>query len=295
MWVKIMSITIRKARLSDRDRLSEISSKIWDGYDYIPNIFDKWVSDDKGEFTVIEADSKVMGCAKLTELREGQLWLEGIRVDQSEGGKGYGKLLSEYQLELAKKLGYDTLELGTFIENKASISIIEKRGFEKVCDFKFLEFMFNDDKDPSSFKSTNKVRKVTDSKVVERIMKSETLKRNKGYIIFDWTFIRLDEELAIKLFDRGDIYIYEDGETSNIFIYSGLYAKNSSMFMPFLENNDGVEEIIDYIIFESYKSEYRFISLMTTIDPSEYDIFIKRGFNSYVDVPYDSYVYRFKG
>lgn len=290
-----MNITIRKAELKDKDRLIAISSEIWDGYDYIPNIFDKWVRDDKGEFTVIEVDSKVMGCAKLTELRKGQLWLEGIRVDQSEGGKGYGKLLSEYQLKLAGELGYDTLELGTFIENKASISIIEKRGFERIIDFKFLEFMFNDEKDPTTFKTSTKIRRVSDYKILDRIMNSETLKRNKGYIVFDWTFIRLDEELAKSLLDRGDIYVYEDGNTSNVFVYSNLFAKNSSMFLPFLENNQGIDEIIDYLIYESYKSNQQFISLMTTVEPNDYRIFIDRGFNSYVDVPYDSYVYRFKG
>lgn len=290
-----MNIVIRKAELKDKDRLIEISSKIWDGYDYIPHIFDKWVKDDKGEFTVIEVDSKVMGCAKLSELREGQLWLEGIRVDQSEGGKGYGKLLSEYQLELASKLGYDTLELGTFIDNRASISIIEKRGFERIIDFKFLEYMFNDEKDPSTFKTSGKIRRVSDRKVLERIMNSETLQRNKGYIVFDWTFIRLDEELSNSLFDRGDIYVYEDGDTSNVFVFSNLYAKNSSMFLPFLENDQGIEEIVDYIIYESHKSNQQFISLMTTVEPKDYQVFIDRGFTSYVDVPYDSYVYRFKG
>lgn len=290
-----MSITIRKAELKDKDRLIEISSKIWDGYDYIPHIFDKWVEDEKGEFTVIEVDSKVMGCAKLSELRKDQLWLEGIRVDQSEGGKGYGKLLSDYQLELAKKIGYETLELGTFIDNKASISIIEKRGFEKIVDFKFLEFMFNDEKDPSTFKTSEKIRKVSDHRILERIINSDTLRRNKGYIVFDWTFIRVDEELAKNLLDRGDIYIYEDGDTSNVFVYSSLYAKNSSMFLPFIENNQGVDEIIDYMIYQSYRSNQQFISLMTTVEPKDYQIFIGRGFTSYVDVSYDSYVYRFKG
>lgn len=290
-----MSITIRKAELKDKDRLIEISSKIWDGYDYIPHIFDKWVEDEKGEFTVIEVDSKVMGCAKLSELRKDQLWLEGIRVDQSEGGKGYGKLLSDYQLELAKKIGYETLELGTFIDNKASISIIEKRGFEKIVDFKFLEFMFNDEKDPSTFKTSEKIRKVSDHRILERIINSDTLRRNKGYIVFDWTFIRVDEELAKNLLDRGDIYIYEDGDTSNVFVYSSLYAKNSSMFLPFIENNQGVDEIIDYMIYQSFRSNQQFISLMTTVEPKDYQIFIGRGFTSYVDVSYDSYVYRFKG
>ncbi len=57
-------IEIRRAELRDKPRIVEISSKIWDGEDYLPLIFEKWVDEEGGEFSVITVDDVVAGCAR---------------------------------------------------------------------------------------------------------------------------------------------------------------------------------------------------------------------------------------
>ncbi len=74
-------IEIRPAEQADKSRIEEISSKIWDGDDYVPLVFDKWVAQENGEFSVVTVDGVVAGCTKITELPHDVLWLEGIRVD----------------------------------------------------------------------------------------------------------------------------------------------------------------------------------------------------------------------
>ena len=45
-------ITLRKATASDKPRIAEISSQIWDGEDYVPDALDDWLNDPNGEVIV---------------------------------------------------------------------------------------------------------------------------------------------------------------------------------------------------------------------------------------------------
>ena len=45
-------ITLRKATASDKPRIVEISSQIWEGEDYVPDVLDDWLADPSGEVIV---------------------------------------------------------------------------------------------------------------------------------------------------------------------------------------------------------------------------------------------------
>ena len=45
-------ITLRKAIASDKPRITEISSQIWDGEDYVPDVLDDWLANLNGEVIV---------------------------------------------------------------------------------------------------------------------------------------------------------------------------------------------------------------------------------------------------
>jgi len=48
------NLTIRPVRPSDRKRVVEMTRDIWDGHDYVPRVFDDWVSDAGAAFQAIE-------------------------------------------------------------------------------------------------------------------------------------------------------------------------------------------------------------------------------------------------
>ena len=52
-------LTLRPARPADRDRIVEITGDVWGGRDYIPKVFDRWVSDAGAAFQAAEIEGVV--------------------------------------------------------------------------------------------------------------------------------------------------------------------------------------------------------------------------------------------
>jgi len=76
-----MGVTIRTARLADRSRILAISSQIWGGDDYVPQIIDEWLRMRSSEVAVADLNGSVIAFARTVNLTPGYVWLEGIRTD----------------------------------------------------------------------------------------------------------------------------------------------------------------------------------------------------------------------
>lgn len=290
-----MKTEIRPVKIEDRARISEISSKIWDGYDYIPSIFDKWI-EDKGEFSALLIDDLIVGFAKISVLKERVLWLEGIRVDQDLKGKGYGKILAQYQIQLAKKMGFDKLELATFVDNVESLSIIERQGFERVSSYKFYEIDFiNYDKEKVKSQNINgSIKVLKDLSYIDEILSSKSLKDQLNYLSFDWTFIEADYDLLKKVIELGGLYEYELDGRKNLFIYTDYLSKDNSRFISYIQNSHGLNEILLYTIKKCIEDGVKSFSHMLKAGKGFEDEFKNVNFNTYNDLDVDSYIYRYK-
>jgi len=122
-----MKPIIREARPEDKPFIEEIARLTWGGEDYLARVFDEWLGDN---FYVLEVDGRVIGTAKLTLLPGRIGWLEGLRVHRDYRGRGYGRRLQDFMLELgselAKKGKIEALEFATYFLNRESISMAEK-------------------------------------------------------------------------------------------------------------------------------------------------------------------------
>lgn len=131
-----MEPIIREARPEDRPFIEEIARMTWGGEDYLARVFDEWLGDN---FYVLELDGKVIGTAKLTLLPGEVGWLEGLRVHRDYRGKGYGRMLHDFMLELGKKLALEgrieALEFATYFLNRESIAMARKTGFHLRAKF----------------------------------------------------------------------------------------------------------------------------------------------------------------
>jgi len=121
---------VREARPEDRPFIEEIARLTWEGGDYLARAFDEWLGDN---FYVLELDGKVIGTAKMTLLPGKVGWLEGLRVHPDYRGRGYGRKLHNFLLELGEKLAregkIEALEFATYFLNRESISMAQKTGF----------------------------------------------------------------------------------------------------------------------------------------------------------------------
>ena len=57
---------IRPMRPGDKPAMVDIASRIWDGTDYLPFVFDDWIADADGEFAAATLGGRVVGCGKLS-------------------------------------------------------------------------------------------------------------------------------------------------------------------------------------------------------------------------------------
>jgi RimJ/RimL family protein N-acetyltransferase len=116
--------------LADTPAVMAISSRIWEGNDYLPRVFDAWVTDTEGEFAAVLLDGRVVGCGKLTFFTPDDAWLEGLRKDPAVTEKGMGRFLALYFMSrLSARPGLASLRFSTRTTNVASVTTHERLGF----------------------------------------------------------------------------------------------------------------------------------------------------------------------
>lgn len=122
--------SIRRMHPDDKPAILEIASRIWDGSDYLPAVFDEWVRDTTGEFAAVLLDGKLVGCGKLTFLTATDAWLEGLRKDPLVREPGLARAVALRFLSLlAPRTGLTSIRFSTYGKNLASIAANERLGF----------------------------------------------------------------------------------------------------------------------------------------------------------------------
>ncbi|ACJ16646.1 Acetyltransferase (GNAT) family protein [Thermococcus onnurineus NA1] len=204
-----MEPPIREARPEDRPFIEEIARLTWNGEDYLARVFDEWLSD--GGFYVLEVDGRVIGTAKITLLPGKVSWLEGLRVHPDYRGRGYGKKLHSFMLELGERLAregkIEALEFATYFLNRESIAMAERTGFHVKARF----FVFG--AKTESFEPE-------EPKLVEPALEDLTL----GLIPVGWRFVRRSEEALEWIKLNAELYDFNG--------FRFLVSKKGTTFTP---------------------------------------------------------------
>jgi GNAT superfamily N-acetyltransferase len=130
-------LVVRPMTMADKPAVLEVSSRIWEGNDYVPLFFDRWVR--AGGFWAAELRGRIVGYGKATELARGEWWLEGLRVDPRCQKQGIGKELSRQVLQRTLEERPVSLRLATADVNRESMHIIETvMGFKPYTRYRFF-------------------------------------------------------------------------------------------------------------------------------------------------------------
>jgi GNAT superfamily N-acetyltransferase len=108
---------IRPARPDDRAPVFEMVKTIWEGNDYIPDVWDEWQADPSGPLLVGELDGLVVALAKLSGIGPGEDWFHGLRVDPQQRGRGFARQMLGRCIELSRGHGARTLRYLTDEDN----------------------------------------------------------------------------------------------------------------------------------------------------------------------------------
>ncbi len=127
-----MSTQFRWLKRTDYPRVLEIVHDIWEGDDYVPQVFNKWIQEIGSYVRGLFVDNELVGFSRLKILSDKIGWLQGLRVDPREQGKGYGKEIARRMVDHCFSLGLKELWFSTYFDNKSSISIHERLGFTRI-------------------------------------------------------------------------------------------------------------------------------------------------------------------
>jgi len=134
-----LSVLCRPARQSDTEDVMELTSTIWEGDDYVPEVWAEWLVDPEGMLAVAEHEDRVIGLGKLTWLAPGEWWLEGLRTHPEFEGHGVASHLHEFLLNFWLQNGDGVLRLATASFRKSVQHLCERTGFEKTGEFTFFK------------------------------------------------------------------------------------------------------------------------------------------------------------
>lgn len=257
-----MAITVRRVEEKDRGRILEISSRIWGGHDYIPSVFDEWLTDPQGFFACAELDGSVAGFGRCVKISEEYFWLEGLRTDPKIQGKGVGKALTNFFIEYGIKENAKTLALSTYIDNRASIHIIEENGFRVVSEFIYFETRRRKVVERKFVKG---IESIGISPAVDFILNSKFVELSNGYFPYGWKFARANYGLKSVLRKTDFIYgVKEEGKIVALACGGEAFKGKGYLSVFFIDGKlKGVSKLARAII--NLKSVYSGIEFMIPV------------------------------
>ena len=128
-------LTLRPMRPADRDRAIDITKDVWEGRDYIPRVFDRWVSNSGAEFQAAEIEGVVVGMQRLRPYAPGLIWYEGLRVASDRRRQGIARAMLDAAIAEAREQGFHEMRLAT--RDLPAIRLFESAGFTGLVEMKW--------------------------------------------------------------------------------------------------------------------------------------------------------------
>lgn len=209
MKFELAQCNIRIALPTDADDLVRMSKTIWEGHDYLPMILSRWIGEDW--FFVVEYQSRIIACLKLSLFPDNVIWFEGLRVHGKYQGLGIGTMLNAYAFGFAEQLRKQnpaiSYEFCTYYKNYESLKMTKKAGFRIVEHFYQL--------DKRGVRDTKEPEIVTDYDM-------SIFKAYKKYIPLGWQAVRNHPDSLYFIKQRATVFL----TPQSIYLLAGLADKN---------------------------------------------------------------------
>lgn len=126
-------LTIRPARPGDRPAMERICAHTWDWGDYVPELWDQWLTGGGDEGAIVgELAGRVVALSKIAFQTPDQVWLEAMRVDPDYRRRGIAGQFLEFSLAHARARGARVVRLGTGHHNQPVHVLASRAGMAHV-------------------------------------------------------------------------------------------------------------------------------------------------------------------
>ena len=244
---------IRKIESSDKKEVLQISSQIWEGEDYITDIFDEWVKGENSIFAGYWEDNKLIGFGRMQFLTPTDVWLEALRKDPQTKIKGVGYKIALYYLEQLKGKKIDSVRFSTYFGNIASIKLNENLGFNKVLTLSLKELkLLNNTNNQLSSKLTNNIKF---NEIENYISNSSYLKGMENFIANGWVVQEYSQQRIKAIMEKGDYTAYLDNTKINgtVLYTKDVYRKILWINIIEADNEFIFKELINFTINAAIK------------------------------------------
>jgi len=243
------TVTLRRAVAADERWIRQISARIWDGHDYTGGVFSAWLSEDDGEVVVAVRDGRVVGYAHRKLILPGYAWFEGIRVDPAYEGGGVARAITRHLVEAARSDGARAMGLSTYIENAASMHIVETMGFSRIASFVFLEARPESDV-RSTAQPSGRCQVVAPDEAMAFARGSRFLDASGGRLPRGWTFYPYAPEPRRALVEGHELIgIRDRGRLVALSAIARSLQFDGEMAIDFLEGSDeALEELVRHLL-----------------------------------------------
>jgi len=135
-----LQVTIRTATPDDTPAMLALTSQIWDGDDYVPQVWQEWLGDPLGLLvTARGSQGRVVGLGKLSQLTPDDWWLQGLRTHPDFEGRGVAAQVHDHLVGYWEKHGRGALRLATNAVRYPVHHLCERTGFQRVGEYSYFE------------------------------------------------------------------------------------------------------------------------------------------------------------
>jgi GNAT superfamily N-acetyltransferase len=131
-------VRVRPATERDTAAMLAITRDVWEGHDYVPYVWQEWLTDARGYLSVAEIERTVLGLMHIAVQDDGTAWAEGIRVRDDVQARGIGGALLQDGIAWVRAAGLPRLRLSTYGANPSSNRLARKAGLVEVARFRAL-------------------------------------------------------------------------------------------------------------------------------------------------------------
>jgi len=188
-----LPISFRRITTDDKPRILEICAGIWDGHDYVPSVLDAWLAADDADLIGVLAGDALVGFGHCVWMSPTYAWFEGLRIDSAWRNRGIARALHERMLEWAYGAGATRVGLSVYLDNQASLRIVESHDFVRAAGFVVLEAraegIAHDERAAhAQAGAAEDVVRVPSAEAAAYIGRSAFLERSHGFFPRNWRF-----------------------------------------------------------------------------------------------------------
>ena len=191
-------------RLADRDRVVEISGDVWEGADYLPDVFDEWASDPGASFQAAELEGTVVAVQRLRPIARRVMFYEGLRVAASHRRRGIARVMLRQAIDESRGLGFQQMRLYT--GNPDAGNLFSSEGFRLLTDCSVWTARRVEGGDPP------RLPPPSDAAGLAERLRTDPARAAYGGVVADWhATLDVDADLLERLAERGLVRIGAGG------------------------------------------------------------------------------------